>query len=143
MKRPYWIGLAWLAPKGLKQVTHSLLCFLIKTLILRLLLVLKESTFGVLANWVTIVCSTNEARQTDFGQNYNEIIIESEGLGNFFLSAPFLKFVFCNCDTTEFQTNSFKILLIRMLNALCCLFLKFTSLATLVAIFSFLAYILR
>ena len=46
-----------------------------------------------------------------------------------------MKFVFCNCDTTEFQTNSFKILLIRMLNALCCPFLKFTSLAPLVAIF--------
>ena len=46
-----------------------------------------------------------------------------------------MKLVFCNCDTTDFQTNSFKILLIRMLNALCCLFLKFTSLAPLVAIF--------
>ena len=41
---------------------------------------LKESTFDVLASWETIVYSTNEAHQSDFGQNYNEIIIEIEGL---------------------------------------------------------------
>ena len=52
-----------------------------------------------------------------------------------FLGNPFLKFVFCDCDTTDFQTDRLKILPIRMLNALCCPFLKFTSLAPLVAIF--------
>ena len=56
-------------------------------------------------------------------------------LGNFFIGDPFLKFVFCNCDTTDFQTNRLTILPTRMFNALCCPFLKFTSLAPLVAIF--------
>ena len=53
----------------------------------------------------------------------------------FFLSAPFLKFVFWNCDPTDFQTKRFKILPIRLLNALCCPFLKLTSLTPLVDIF--------
>ena len=53
----------------------------------------------------------------------------------FFLGDPFLKFVFCNCDTTDFQTDRFTLLTTRMRNALCWPFLKFTSLAPLVAIF--------
>ena len=46
-----------------------------------------------------------------------------------------MKFVFCNCDATDFQTIRLTILSTRMLNALCCSFLKFTSLAPMVAIF--------
>ena len=53
----------------------------------------------------------------------------------FFLGDPFLKFVFCNCDTTDFQTNRFTILPTRMHNALCWPFSRFISLAPLVAIF--------
>ena len=52
----------------------------------------------------------------------------------FFLGGPFLKLNFCNCETTDFQTNRLTIFPIRMLNALCCPFLKFASLAPLVAI---------
>ena len=46
-----------------------------------------------------------------------------------------MKFVFCNCDTTDFQTNRFTILPTRMHNALCWPFSRFISLAPLVAIF--------
>ena len=46
-----------------------------------------------------------------------------------------MKFVFCNCDTTDFQTNRFAILATRMRNALCWPFSRFISLAPLVAIF--------
>ena len=53
----------------------------------------------------------------------------------FFLGDPFLKFVFCNCDTTDFHTKRFTILPLKTLNALCFPFLNFTSLAPLVAIF--------
>ena len=54
-----------------------------------------------------------------------------------------MKFVFCNCDTTDFQTNRLTILPTRMFNALCCPFLKFTSLAPLVAIFFIFGLYLR
>ena len=62
-------------------------------------------------------------------------MIHNNHLGNFFLSGTFLKIVFWISDTTDFQTLRWQIKPIRLLNALCRPFLKFTSLAPLVAIF--------
>ena len=42
----------------------------------------------------------------------------------FFISAPFLKFVFWITDTPDFQTNRLKIKPLRFLNALCCPFFE-------------------